>query len=133
MNPLSKIADATLGRIIRWAGQHWGAGAETARRQPELRAALLEAMGDAVAAGDKLGHGWNRESTFQFAGQEAEAKASVALGQITDDELAGIGVAFLAASGEVFNYVGNWTEQRKTLRTLRDLAGARVRVLEKKG
>jgi hypothetical protein len=133
VNPLIRLVNATVGRLLRWAGGQWASGADRARRQPALREALLSGMADAVAAADKLGLGMLPETAPLAAGQAAEARAAVANGQITDEALASVAVEFLTSAAYVFGHQrrdATWTGHRDNLRATRDRAAALTRSLE---
>jgi hypothetical protein len=132
MDFLGRLVDATIGRLLRWAGGQYAKGAEAAHRQEEIRSDLLAAMSEATAvANTKLGRGYHIEGNSLDTFAAAEGRVATLLGQLEDDQLAGITREFLASATIILsrNREGPWLETRDGLRDIRDRAAERARVI----
>jgi hypothetical protein len=130
---MSRILDASIGRIIRWVAQQWDRGRGRDDRRRAVFNEISAAMADAVAAAEKLGVGLLPEAPAIQAGVRSELRVGELSQQVTDPELVEIIGTFRERAAVIFGRgqrVKSWADSRSELRDAFDRATTRMRQLQ---
>jgi hypothetical protein len=129
-----RIADATVGRTLRWAGGQWAKGRYAAERREQAPRELLAAAGEVLAESRLIFNGMGQavDGPHRMRLSTADARAAALVAEIPDNDLQPL-VATLRECARPFAEGNSQGAKRADLERAFEAVAQRVRALIQTG